>query len=44
MNLKTLAILSFFTVTTIFANAQGVTGCGYKIPPRSLRTNFASIL
>ncbi len=43
MNLKKLVVLALFTTTTIFANAQGVTGCGYKIPPRSLRNNFASV-
>lgn len=42
---QTLLVALFFLVTSVVANAQTkkVTGCGYIIPPKSLRTNFSSV-
>jgi len=37
-------ILFFLLAATISAEAQKITGCGFKVPPRSLlKTNFASV-
>jgi len=37
-------ILLFLLAATISAEAQKITGCGFKVPPRSLlKTNFASV-
>ncbi len=36
-----LAIL--LLLSPLFTQAQKITGCGFKVPPRSLRSNFASV-
>lgn len=42
--MKKLIAFSFLIFTVGILNAQKVTGCGYKIPPRSLlKTNFQSV-
>jgi hypothetical protein len=41
MNMKTL-ILFLLLTTGIAAQAQQITGCGFKVPPRSLKSNFSS--
>ncbi|MEI9946335.1 MAG: hypothetical protein WDN26_19205 [Chitinophagaceae bacterium] len=39
--IKTLFFL--LLIISITAKAQQVTGCGYKVPPRSLKSNFSSV-
>jgi len=42
--MKRILVLSFFLMAAIFSNAQKITGCGFKVPPRQiLKTNFASV-
>lgn len=37
-------LLAAFCLLTVFSNAQKITGCGFKVPPRSLlKTNFKSV-
>ncbi len=40
---NTIAAILFSLLFIGYAEAQKVTPCGYKIPPRSLRTNFSSV-
>ncbi|MFZ1371513.1 MAG: hypothetical protein WAR78_14085 [Ferruginibacter sp.] len=35
-------VLLLLLVINIAAEAQQITGCGFKVPPRSLKTNFSS--
>lgn len=35
-------VLLLLLVINITAEAQQITGCGFKVPPRSLKTNFSS--
>ncbi len=37
------ALAVLLLVSPVVTQAQKVTGCGFKVPPRSLRSNFASV-
>ena len=41
--LKNTILLSLSLLLLINAQAQKITGCGYKVPPRSLTTKFQSV-
>jgi hypothetical protein len=42
--MKRIFLLFLLLVFTIVGNAQKITGCGFKVPPRSLlKTNFKSV-
>ncbi|MES2774942.1 MAG: hypothetical protein V4722_12195 [Bacteroidota bacterium] len=43
MKFKSLGITLFFIGATATSHAQAVNNCGFKIPPKSLKTNFSSI-
>ena len=36
-------LLLLLIIITIAAEAQQITGCGFKVPPRSLKSNFSSV-
>ncbi len=38
-----LAFAVSLVISPLVSQAQKVTGCGFKVPPRSLRSNFASV-
>jgi hypothetical protein len=42
--MKRLSLVCFFLAAAYVGSSQlKVTGCGFKVPPRSMRTNFASV-
>ncbi len=42
--MKRFVVLSLFLLAAFIANAQKITGCGFKVPPRQLlKNNFASV-
>ncbi|MEP6711491.1 MAG: hypothetical protein ABJA37_03695 [Ferruginibacter sp.] len=41
--IKNTLLLTIFLLIINFAQAQKITGCGYKVPPRSLTTKFQSV-
>ena len=43
MLLRIISITIFFSFYISVSIAQKITGCGYKIPPRSLKTSFQSV-
>jgi hypothetical protein len=40
---RTLFITTIFSLLSIISHAQKITPCGYKIPPRSLKSSFQSV-
>ncbi len=41
--MKNIIVIAALFLCTLAVQAQKVTGCGYKIPPRSLKTSFQSV-
>lgn len=42
--MKKLLFIFAFAASALYVNSQKVTGCGFKVPPRSLlKTNFQSV-
>jgi hypothetical protein len=41
--MKRFLFVAFFISSTLLVKSQMVTGCGFKVPPRLIRTNFASV-
>jgi len=43
MRILSFAFALLLLLSPLASEAQRVTGCGFKVPPRSLRSNFASV-